>query len=166
MHGRYANARAGAHVPAAAPVVVVRCLRAHATRASACCICALSCALALLQDSQSLAVVAFLGGFATPVLLSTGGGSHVALFSYYLLLSLSLPCEARRSAPSRCYEPFPPSLCHFLLMFSTHISLLLLPRFNVSFPIDPLQPPTYLCCSYLDLTCILSSLWIPTGRPL
>ncbi|HEX5737626.1 MAG TPA: DUF2339 domain-containing protein [Hydrogenophaga sp.] len=53
-------------------------------------ICALSCALALLQNAHSLAVAAFLGGFATPVLLSTGGGSHVALFAYYLLLNLAI----------------------------------------------------------------------------
>jgi uncharacterized membrane protein len=59
-------------------------------------ICALSCALALLQDGRSLAVVAFLGGFATPVLLSTGGGSHVALFSYYLLLNLAILFMAYR----------------------------------------------------------------------
>ncbi len=53
-------------------------------------VCALSCALALLQNARSLAVVAFAGGFAVPVLLSTGQGSHVALFSYYTVLNLAI----------------------------------------------------------------------------
>ncbi len=53
-------------------------------------VCALSCALALLQDSRSLAVAAFAGGFAVPLLLSTGSGSHVGLFSYYTVLNLAI----------------------------------------------------------------------------
>lgn len=53
-------------------------------------VCAASCALALLQDSRSLAVAAFAGGFAAPILLSTGQGSHVGLFSYYTLLNLAI----------------------------------------------------------------------------
>ncbi|MBP6618567.1 MAG: DUF2339 domain-containing protein, partial [Burkholderiaceae bacterium] len=53
-------------------------------------VCALSCALALLQNSKALAVAAFAGGFAVPVLLSTGQGSHVGLFSYYLVLNLAI----------------------------------------------------------------------------
>lgn len=53
-------------------------------------VCALSCALALLQNSRALAVAAFAGGFAVPILLSTGQGSHVALFSYYTILNLAI----------------------------------------------------------------------------
>jgi len=46
----------------------------------------LSCALAVAQDSRGLAVSGSIGGFLAPVLMSTGGGSHVLLFSYYALL--------------------------------------------------------------------------------
>ncbi len=53
-------------------------------------VCALSCALALLQNSRALAVAAFAGGFAVPILLSTGQGSHVGLFSYYTLLNVAI----------------------------------------------------------------------------
>lgn len=53
-------------------------------------VCALSCALALLQNSRALAVAAFAGGFAVPILLSTGQGSHVSLFSYYSVLNLAI----------------------------------------------------------------------------
>lgn len=43
--------------------------------------------LAVLQDSIWLAVMSVLGGFLAPVLASTGSGSHVVLFSYYLVLN-------------------------------------------------------------------------------
>lgn len=48
-------------------------------------IVALSSGLAVLQDARSLAVLATLGGFLAPVLVSRSG-SHVALFSYYTVL--------------------------------------------------------------------------------
>ncbi len=44
--------------------------------------------LAVLQDSLALIVIGIVGGFLAPILASTGDGSHVALFSYYLLLNL------------------------------------------------------------------------------
>jgi len=50
----------------------------------------LSGALAVLQDEKWLAMAGSTGGFLAPVLLSTGSGSHVALFSYYLLLNLGI----------------------------------------------------------------------------
>lgn len=53
-------------------------------------ICAASVALAVLQRAQGLAVLASLGGYLAPILLSTGSGDHVALFSYYALLSLGI----------------------------------------------------------------------------
>ncbi|CAI1074435.1 Predicted membrane protein [Serratia entomophila] len=53
-------------------------------------ICAASVELAVLQRALSLAMLASLGGYLAPLLLSTGGGSHIALFSYYLLLSLGI----------------------------------------------------------------------------
>ncbi|MDK9708561.1 MAG: DUF2339 domain-containing protein [Desulforhopalus sp.] len=51
---------------------------------------ALSCLLAVLQDAKSLAVFGIVGGFLAPVLMSTGGGSHVMLFSYYGLLNAGI----------------------------------------------------------------------------
>ena len=43
--------------------------------------------LAVLQDSLVLAAIGTSGGFLAPILASTGGGSHVALFSYYAVLN-------------------------------------------------------------------------------
>lgn len=51
---------------------------------------AFSCMLAVLQEAKSLAVFGIVGGFLAPVLMSTGGGSHVLLFSYYALLNAGI----------------------------------------------------------------------------
>ncbi|MDB5981903.1 MAG: hypothetical protein JWQ69_2918 [Pseudomonas sp.] len=49
-----------------------------------------SAILAITQDSLGLAAAAALGGFAAPLLTSTGAGSHVALFSYFALLNAGI----------------------------------------------------------------------------
>ena len=53
-------------------------------------IAVLSAALAVLQNSQSLAILGASGGFLAPILTSTGGGSHVMLFSYYAVLNAGI----------------------------------------------------------------------------
>ena len=57
-----------------------------------------SAMLAVMQDSRSLAAVGVSGGFLAPVLASTGGGSHVMLFSFYALLNLGILCIAWHKA--------------------------------------------------------------------
>ncbi len=47
-------------------------------------------ALAVLQDAIWLALLGFLGGYLAPVLISTGSGNHVALFSYYAVLNAAV----------------------------------------------------------------------------
>jgi len=46
--------------------------------------------LALSQDAEILAAFAMIGGFSTPVLLSTGQNHEVVLFSYAALLDLAI----------------------------------------------------------------------------
>ena len=46
--------------------------------------------LAVLQNAAAMAVLGTAGGFMAPVLLSTGTGSHVMLFSYYALLNAGI----------------------------------------------------------------------------
>jgi len=46
-------------------------------------------AMALAQDAQVLAAFALTGGFATPLLLSTGQNREVALFSYVAILDIA-----------------------------------------------------------------------------
>jgi uncharacterized membrane protein len=50
---------------------------------------ALSSALAILQNAQSLALLGVSGGFLAPVLISSGG-SHVWLFAYYAILDAGI----------------------------------------------------------------------------
>ncbi|WP_223788741.1 DUF2339 domain-containing protein [Marinicella meishanensis] len=63
------------------PSVVLLCLIGIVVLASA---------LAVLQNAMALAVIGVIGGFAAPILTSTGSGSHVQLFAYYLLLNLGI----------------------------------------------------------------------------
>ncbi|VVN78016.1 DUF2339 domain-containing protein [Pseudomonas fluorescens] len=49
-----------------------------------------SAILAITQDALGLAAAAALGGFAAPILTSTGAGNHVVLFSYFALLNAGI----------------------------------------------------------------------------
>ena len=49
-----------------------------------------SAIISVMQDSRTLAILSTVGGFLAPVLASTGQGSHVALFSYYIVLNLGV----------------------------------------------------------------------------
>ncbi|MGE6794057.1 DUF2339 domain-containing protein [Pseudomonas guineae] len=49
-----------------------------------------SAILAVKQDALGLAAAAALGGFAAPILTSTGSGNHVMLFSYFALLNIGI----------------------------------------------------------------------------
>ncbi|HKQ29759.1 MAG TPA: DUF2339 domain-containing protein, partial [Burkholderiales bacterium] len=53
-------------------------------------LCVFSGALAVLQNARTLAILAATGGFLAPVLVSTGTGDHVMLFSYYTLLNAGI----------------------------------------------------------------------------
>ncbi|XKM13153.1 DUF2339 domain-containing protein [Orbaceae bacterium ac157xtp] len=53
-------------------------------------VCATSIVFAILQRAISLAIIACVGGYLAPILLSTGSGNHIALFSYYLLISSAI----------------------------------------------------------------------------
>jgi uncharacterized membrane protein len=46
--------------------------------------------LAVLQNARGLAIVATIGGFAAPLLASTGSGNHVALFIYLAVLNTGI----------------------------------------------------------------------------
>lgn len=51
---------------------------------------ALAAFLAVRQNAAPLAVFGSVGGFLAPVLMSTGGGSHVGLFTYYAILDAGI----------------------------------------------------------------------------
>ena len=53
-------------------------------------ICSTTILFAILQRAMSLATIACVGGYVTPILLSDGSGNHIALFSYYLIISTAI----------------------------------------------------------------------------
>jgi uncharacterized membrane protein len=53
-------------------------------------ICALGAVLAYMQNGLVLALCSFAGGFAAPILLSTGSDNYIGLFSYYTILNLAI----------------------------------------------------------------------------
>ncbi|RYF39121.1 MAG: DUF2339 domain-containing protein, partial [Comamonadaceae bacterium] len=55
---------------------------------------AFAAVIALMQNAMPMAFIGFAGGFAAPVLVSTGQGNHVGLFSYYLLLGVAIAAIA------------------------------------------------------------------------
>ncbi|MDR1614266.1 MAG: DUF2339 domain-containing protein [Campylobacteraceae bacterium] len=58
-------------------------------------ICAISVYFAILQNAISLAVLAFVGAYLSPILISSGRGEHIILFSYYTIVSLALVIISR-----------------------------------------------------------------------
>lgn len=50
----------------------------------------LAALLAVAQNSLAMAVIGTGGGFMAPLLVSTGSGNHIALFTYYAILNLGV----------------------------------------------------------------------------
>ena len=53
-------------------------------------ITAFAIVLSIAYDRQELAVLSIIGGFASPMMLSTGAGNYMVLFSYILLLNVGM----------------------------------------------------------------------------
>lgn len=49
-----------------------------------------SVVLSLLYDRKELAIFSLLGGFASPLMVTTGGGNYIVLFSYILILNTGM----------------------------------------------------------------------------
>jgi uncharacterized membrane protein len=77
-------------------------------------------AVALGRNSQRIALLSLLGGFLTPILVSTGKDEQVVLFSYLLLLGLGLlAIELRRDWRSLTPVSFVFSLIYFWGWYET-----------------------------------------------
>lgn len=50
----------------------------------------LAAVLAVAQESLAMAVIGTAGGFLAPLLVSTGSGNHIALFTYYAILNVGV----------------------------------------------------------------------------
>jgi uncharacterized membrane protein len=70
--------------------------------------------MAWAQDSELLAVYAIAGGFATPILLSTGGNHEVFLFTYILAIDLATVALVRlRGWPRLLLGAFPFTVIYY-----------------------------------------------------
>ena len=50
----------------------------------------LACAMAVVYEAQALAVVGLVGGFSTPMLMSTGQDNYIFLFTYMTILNVGI----------------------------------------------------------------------------
>jgi uncharacterized membrane protein len=71
--------------------------------------------MAWVQDSELLAVYALAGGFATPMLLSSGGNRETFLFTYVLAIDVATVALVRlRSWPPLLIGAFPLTVAYFI----------------------------------------------------
>jgi uncharacterized membrane protein len=77
--------------------------------------------MAWAHDSQLLAVYALVGGFATPVLLSTGGNHEVFLFIYLLAIDAATIALVRlKNWPRLLLWTFPLTLAFFIAWYAEY----------------------------------------------
>ena len=87
--------------------------------------------MAWSQNSQILAAYALAGGFATPLLLSTGGNHEVFLFSYILAMDIAVVALVRlKSWPRLLLGAFPATVAFFIGWYAEYYG-----AFNVGQPV-------------------------------
>ena len=75
--------------------------------------------MAWAQDAELLAVYALAGGFATPVLVSTGGNHEVFLFTYLLAIDVATIALVRlKSWPRLLMGAFPLTVAFFIAWYA------------------------------------------------
>jgi uncharacterized membrane protein len=75
--------------------------------------------MAWVQDSELLAVYALAGGFATPMLLSTGGNHETFLFTYLLAIAVATVALVRlRNWPRLLIGAFPLTMVYFIAWYA------------------------------------------------
>jgi uncharacterized membrane protein len=87
--------------------------------------------MAWSQNSQILAAYALAGGFATPLLLSTGGNHEIFLFTYILAIDIATVVLVRlKSWPRLLLGVFPATVAFFIGWYAEFYS-----AFNVGEPV-------------------------------
>ena len=79
--------------------------------------------MAWVQNSELLAVYALAGGFATPVLLSTGGNHETFLFTYLLAIDVATVALVRlRGWPRLLIGAFPLTVIYFAVWYAGYFA--------------------------------------------
>ena len=88
--------------------------------------------MAWSQNSQILASYALVGGFATPLLLSTGGNHEIFLFTYILAIDVATVLLVRlKSWPRLLLGAFPATVAFFIGWYAEYYG-----TFNVGEPLE------------------------------
>ena len=88
--------------------------------------------MAWSQNSQILAAYALAGGFATPLLLSTGGNHEIFLFTYILAIDIAAVVLVRlKSWPRLLLGAFPATVAFFIGWYAEFYG-----AFNVGQPVE------------------------------
>ena len=101
LHQTYAHTLQGAGV-AVLYLTIVAAVRLYSLLPSSVAlgllvlIVSFAASIALMQNSLSMAFIGALGGFAAPLLVSTGSENFVGLFTYYALLNFGIVAMVRR----------------------------------------------------------------------
>jgi uncharacterized membrane protein len=128
--------------------------------------------MAWAQNSELLAAYALAGGFATPMLLSTGGNHEIFLFTYLLAIDAAIVVLVRlRGWPRLLFGAFPLTLTYFigwyaefyrvdaLLVTSVFIAL-----FGVVFGSVPVGRVTQESGRFLRLGTLLDDILLPLAN--
>ena len=92
--------------------------------------------MAWSQNSQILAAYALAGGFATPLLLATGGNHEIFLFTYILAIDIAAVVLVRlKSWPRLLLGAFPATVAFFIGWYAEYYG-----AFNVGEPLG--SPPS------------------------
>ena len=88
--------------------------------------------MAWAQNSQILAAYALAGGFATPLLLASGGNHEVFLFSYVLAIDIAAVVLVRlKNWPRLLLGAFPATVAYFVGWYAEYYG-----AFNVGQPLE------------------------------
>ncbi|MEI9977980.1 MAG: DUF2339 domain-containing protein [Edaphobacter sp.] len=88
--------------------------------------------MAWVQNSEILAAYALAGGFATPLLLASGGDHEIFLFSYVLVIDVATVVLVRlKNWPRLLLGAFPATLAYFVGWYAEYYG-----AFNVGQPLE------------------------------
>jgi uncharacterized membrane protein len=131
--------------------------------------------MAWSQDAELLAAYALIGGFATPVLLSTGGNHEIFLFTYLFAINLATAVLiGLKSWPRLAIGTFPATVVYFIGWYSSSyipaelgITSLFLVLFWLSFvsvSIGPVSLPPTIPSQRSPLASFIAGIFLPLSN--
>ncbi len=128
--------------------------------------------MAWAQDSELLAAYAVAGGFAAPLLVSTGGNHEIFLFTYLLAIDLATAALVRlKTWPRLLLGAFPATVIFFIGWYAQFydaselaITALFIALFGIAFasiPIGRVEGQSAIGKRFASLATVLSDVFLP-----